>query len=127
MKLRVDAPELNGLIHAHARALAALDVAAAEPHVAAGALDAHRSIGRTRLSKGAFERCEVLARAKIGSQFMSKIRLSRGGETLTLLNRWKHCADGTWRIVEIDDLSTRRSGWSDVAPLGVSRSQRENG
>ncbi|MGH7949989.1 MAG: hypothetical protein ACREQF_12240 [Candidatus Binataceae bacterium] len=127
MKLRVDAPELVEQIEAHAGALAAGDAAAAESHVAAEALEAHRAIFSARGSTGTFEGCEALARAKIGSQFMSKIRLSGGGEGLTLLNRWKKSADGKWRIVEIDDLSTKRSGWSDIAPLGVSRSESRNG
>jgi hypothetical protein len=127
MKSRVDAPELNDAIQAHARALAAGDARAAESHIAAAVLESHRAIFREHASDNPLGSFEVLARAKIGNQFMSKIRLSGRAGTLTLLNRWIKSADGKWQIAEIDDLSTKRSGWSDIAPLGVSRSESRNG
>jgi hypothetical protein len=127
MKLRVEAPELNDAIEAHARALAGGDTAVAESHASAGALEAYRSILADNASKAPYEKCEVLARAKIGSQFMSKIRLVGRGGSLVLLNRWRQSDDGKWEIAEVDDLSSRRSGWSDVTPLGISRSESRNG
>jgi len=127
MKSRVDAPELNDAIQAHARALAAGDARAAESHIAAAVLEAHRAIFREYASENHLGNCEILARAKIGNQFMSKIRMSGRRGTLTLLNRWIKSTDGQWKIAEIDDLSAKRSGWSDVAPLGVSRSESRNG
>jgi len=127
MKLRVEAPELNEMIEAHARAVTAGDTAAAESHVSAGALEAQRTILAADASKAPYEKCEVLARAKIGSQFMSKIRLVGCGGSLVLLNRWKRSDDGKWQIAEVDDLSSRRSGWSDVTPLGISRSESRDG
>jgi hypothetical protein len=125
MAYRTEAPELNDAIEAYARALAAGDIAAAESFVAPEALPAHRAVLGAYAAGSRFDGFDVLARARIGLQFMSKVRLHGPRGAVTLLNRWKQSADSGWRIAEVDDLTVKRSGWSDIPPYEPKRA--ENG
>jgi hypothetical protein len=106
-------PELDELIAAHAHALIASDDRAAEAMVTQAGLANWRALVAAISARRPLERYELLARAKIGMQFMAKTRFSGAGGALTLLIRWKQ-ADGRWMIAEAEDISDKRSPWSDL-------------
>ncbi len=127
MALKHKVPGLGDAIAAHARALEAGDAPAAERHVADRARDAHRTIVTDLKRKGALKNCRELALAKIGMQFMSKLRLEGGAEEATLLSRWAQDADGAWRIVGCEDISALRSPWSKIPDLADAGTERTDG
>jgi hypothetical protein len=127
MALKDKVPGLGDAIAAHTRALEAGNVAAAERHVADRAREAHRTIMSELKRKGALAQCRELALAKIGMQFMSKLRFEGGAESATLLNRWTQDEDGAWRIVACEDISAMRSPWSKIPDLADAGTERSDG
>ncbi len=127
MALRDKIPGLGDAIESHARALAAGDAANADKFVAERARDAHRAMMSELKRKGALKKSRELALAKIGMQFMSKLRLDGGAEEATLLNRWAQDADGAWRIVACEDISAMRSPWSKIPDLADAGTERSDG
>ncbi len=127
MALTDKIPGLGDAIAAHARALEVGDAAAADKFVAERARDAHRAMVADLKRKGALARCRALALAKIGMQFMSKLRLEGGAEEATLLNRWAQDADGRWRIAACEDISAMRSPWSKIPELADAGTERSDG
>jgi hypothetical protein len=106
-------PELDERIAQHARALIAGDDRAAESMVTPAGLATWGSVAATIRGRRPLDRYELIACAKIGTQFMAKTRFSSGSGALTLLIRWK-LTDGKWVIAEAEDISTKRSPWSDL-------------
>ncbi len=104
-------PGLDERIAQHARAVVAGDLAAAESLVAPSGLDSWRAASATlkQVSPG---RHELLACAKIGMQYIAKIRF-HGAGAATLLIRWKN-SGGKWVIAEAEDVTAKRSPWSDI-------------
>ena len=58
---------------------------------------------------GPWDGFELIARARLGFQFIAKTRLYGTGGDLTLQCRWRE-EDGNWRIAEIADVGLR-SPW----------------
>jgi hypothetical protein len=106
-------PELDERIAQHARALIAGDDRAVEGMVTAAGLATWGSVVATVRERRPLDRYELLACAKIGMQFMAKTRFSSAGSALTLLIRWKQ-VDGKWMIAAAEDISAKRSPWSDL-------------
>lgn len=102
--------ELDESVGGHASAFAHGDDRAAEGFVASGALEAHRAASARSLKLGAPREFEVLARARLGLHYVVKVRFHRDGREVLLQNRWRIEPDGTWRIVEVEDLGLR-SPW----------------
>lgn len=113
MKSLTQVPELDRVIAAHGRALET--GASLGEFIAADKRDAYRAVMDAVLKDGALSGFDPIGKARIGFHYISKIRFTRAGRTVTLLNRWRG-ENGTWRIVEVTDLSARRSGWSEEAP-----------
>jgi hypothetical protein len=106
-------PDLNQRIDAHAQAVIASDDRAAEAFVTSTGLPAWKAASASAASQRPFKDFELLACAKIGMQFMAKTRFSGEHGSATLLIRWKKI-DGTWMIAEAEDITGKRSPWSDI-------------
>jgi hypothetical protein len=120
MKGRAETPELDQRIAAHANAIASGDTAAAEKFVSPAAGGEHREIVARYVGGGAISDVRPMGKAKIGFQYMSKLWFTRGGERLVMLNRWRN-EDGQWRIASSEDLTGKRSPWSDIEkPPGLN-------
>jgi hypothetical protein len=68
-------------------------------------------------------RFELLARARLAFQYLMKIRFhGPREESVTLQSRWRLDYEGSWRIVEIEDVSAR-SPWKkpDIAAGGTNQ------
>src|SRR5713101_6920375 len=95
--------ELDESVVGHASAFSHSDALAAERFVVNAALEAHRAAFARSSALGAPRAFEVLARARLG--------FHRDGRDVLLQNRWRMEPDGTWRIVEVEDLGLR-SPWT---------------
>ena len=118
-------PELDERIAEHARAVIASDNRAAEAMVTPAGLAPWRAVATAISACRPLDRYELLACAKIGMQFMAKTRFSGASGALTLLIRWKH-ADGRWMIAEVEDISAKRSPWSDLQHYSRERGGATN-
>ena len=121
--------DLRDAIASHAEALASGDGAASEKFVLPPAIETHRQAAAeiARLPKPL--KVERQALAKIGYQYMSKIRFSSGDATRRVLYRWRKEPDGKWLIVGVEDTTGKRSPWSDVPTLAAAAAlaRAENG
>ena len=119
--------DLREAIATHAAALAAGDSAKADAFVLPQAIEAHRQaaaeVARLRKPVAA----EKLALAKVGFQYLSKIRFSNGSTMRRVLYRWRKEADGRWRIAAVEDTSGKRSPWSDIPALAAAAAQARAG
>lgn len=119
-------PELADAIVAYASALRAGDSSKSEQYVSEAALPAHRAIAAEVARKGPFESYQDLALAKIGFQFMSKLRFENLHGKVLILVRWRKEPDGKWQIASAEDISSKRSPWSDIPTLQQARSGNGN-
>jgi hypothetical protein len=106
-------PDLNERIAAHARAVIAGDDATAEAFVASASLAPWRAACASIKGQYPFRDFDLLARAKIGMQYMAKTRFHGAHGVSTLLIRWKKL-DGTWTIADAEDITGKRSPWTDI-------------
>lgn len=129
MKNPADTTELRATIAAHAKAIAAGDAAAAEKFAHRDALDAYREVAAEIARIAAPRAVETLALAKIGAQYISKLRIVGGEQHRRVLHRWRIEADGKWLIAGVEDTTNKRSPWSDVPTLAAAAAQvrAENG
>jgi hypothetical protein len=126
MKKPDDTTELRGAIAAHAKAIATGE--SAENFAHHDAIDAYREVASeiARLS-GPIE-VQELALAKIGAQYISKLRIVGGaGGYRRVLYRWRKEADGKWLIASVEDTTNKRSPWSDVPELSSAARQLRAG
>ena len=118
---------LNEAVEAHARAIVAGDTSAAEAAVAARALEGYRTAIAGALAQGPFDRFAVVARARIGPQYVVKVRLSGArGSALTQV-RWGAAEDGRWLIAELEYLTPDNMPWSRVGPPRPVAVEKRNG
>ena len=120
MKGHAEFPELEKLIEAHASAIVAGDAATARKFLAPAGCPSHDEFV-SNVRKGSIKNYVKLARARIGQQHMSKIRFLTEGEPLLMVNRWRE-ENGTWRIADSENLSGKRSPWSDIEVPAALRS-----
>ena len=118
-------PELDERIAEHARVLIASDDRAAEAMVTPAGLAVWRAVVAAISARRPLKGYELLACAKIGVQFMAKTRFSSASGTLTLLIRWKQ-TNGKWMIAEAEDISEKRSPWSDLQHYSRERGGATN-
>src|ERR1700723_3535097 len=123
MKKLDDITDLRDAIATHAAALAAGDSTAAEKLVVPNAIETHRQAAAeiARIPKPA--KVETLALAKIGFQYISKLRFTNGDAMRRVLYRWRKEADGKWVIVSVEDTTGKRSSWSDIPDLAAAVAQ----
>jgi hypothetical protein len=129
MKKLGDITDLRDAIATHGAALAAGDSAKAEAFVLPVAIETHRqaAVEIARIEQP--RKVETLALAKIGFQYISKIRFTNGGAMRRVLYRWRKEAEGKWVIVSVEDTTGKRSSWSDIPDLAAAIAQvrAENG
>jgi ketosteroid isomerase-like protein len=129
MKQPESTAELRETIAAHANAIEAGDAAGAEKFADGGAIDAYRQAAAeiARLVKPV--EVEALALAKVGAQYISKLKIVGADRHRRVLYRWRKEADGKWLIAGVEDTTNKRSPWSDVPDLGaaVAQVREENG
>jgi hypothetical protein len=129
MKKLDDITDLREAIATHAAALAAGDSATAEKFVLQQSLETHRQAAAeiTRIPQP--RNVETLALAKVGFQYISKLRFTNGPAMRRVLYRWRKEADGKWVIVSVEDTTGKRSSWSDVPDLAaaIAQARAENG
>jgi len=113
MKSRNHFPALDEACEAFTRAIASADQSAASVFVSTATQSTHEGIAKV-LAGGGADRIEELGRARLGFQYISKFRISRGDGIGTIVCRWRD-ENGAWRIAEIEDLTGKRSAWSDLA------------
>src|SRR5260370_36667275 len=131
MKKVDDITDLRDAIATHAAALAGCDNMTAEKFGVPNAIETHR-LGAAEIARIARPaRVETLALAKVGFQYISKLRFTGGNENAMrrVLYRWRKEADGKWVIVSVEDTTGKRSSWSDIPDLAaaVAQARAENG
>jgi hypothetical protein len=127
MKQLDDITPLREAITTHAAALAANDSVRAEAFALPGAIEAHRQAAAEIARIAQPVKVEALALAKVGFQYISKIRFSNGAAMRRVLYRWRKEADGNWLIVSVEDTTGKRSPWSDVPDLAAAVAQARAG
>jgi hypothetical protein len=129
MKKLDDISDLRDAIATHAAALAAGDSATAEKFALPQALETHRQASAEIARIPEPRKVETLALAKVGFQYISKLRFTNGGAMRRVLYRWRKEADGKWVIVSVEDTTGKRSSWSDVPNLAaaIAQARGENG
>jgi hypothetical protein len=129
MKKLDDITDLRDAIATHAALLAGCDSTTAEKYVLAQAIETHRQAAAeiARIPKPA--KVETLALAKVGFQYISKLRFTNGDAMRRVLYRWRKEGDGKWVIVSVEDTTGKRSSWSDIPDLAaaVAQARAENG
>ena len=129
MKKLDDITDLRDAIATHAALLAAGDSTKAEKFVLPQAIETHRQAAAeiARIPRPA--KVETLALAKVGFQYISKLRFTNGDAMRRVLYRWRKEADGKWVIVSVEDTTGKRSSWSDIPDLAaaVAQARAENG
>jgi hypothetical protein len=121
--------DLRETIATHAEALAECDSNAAEKFVLPQALETHRQAAAEVARIAEPRTVEKLALAKIGFQYISKLRFTNADAMRRVLYRWRKEADGKWVIVSVEDTTGKRSSWSDIPDLAaaVAQARAENG
>ncbi len=127
MKKLDDISDLRDAIATHAAALAANDSAAAEKFVLPQAIELHRQAAAEIARIPQPRTLEKLALAKIGFQYISKLRFTNAAAMRRVLYRWRKEADGKWLIVGVEDTTGKRSSWSDIPDLAAAVAQARAG
>jgi len=129
MKQLENIDDLREAIATHAESLAACDSAKAEAFALPGAIEAYRQAAAEIARIAQPRRVETLALAKIGFQYISKLRFTNGAAMRRVLYRWRKEAEGKWVIVSVEDTTGKRSSWSDIPDLAAAIAQvrAENG
>jgi ketosteroid isomerase-like protein len=120
-------PELREAIAAHAAALASGDSAAAEAFAVPDALETHRQAAAEIARIARPVKVETLALAKVGFQYISKLRFTGGDAMRRVLYRWRKETSGKWLIAAVEDTTNKRSPWSDVPDLAAAVAQARAG
>lgn len=120
MKGHAEFPDLEKAIDDHAHAIVEGDRSAAKAFLSSDTNQSHDEFV-SKITKGSIKSFVKLGRARIGMQHMSKIRFITDGEPLLMVNRWRE-ENGMWRIADCEDLSGKRSPWSDIEIPAALRS-----
>jgi hypothetical protein len=108
---RVHFPDsLYQAISAYAEAIIRGDAGAGSKQVATEALASHREAFARAAEKEPWEDYQLIARARLGFQYIAKVRFHGSSGDLVLQCRWREAAGGAWQIAEIADIGLR-SPW----------------
>ena len=127
MKKLDDITDLREAIATHAAALAAGDSATADKFVLPDTIETHRNAAAEIARIPQPRKGETLALAKIGFQYISKLRFTNADAMRRVLYRWRKEADGKWLIVSVEDTTGKRSSWSDIPDLAAAVAQARAG
>lgn len=127
MKQLENIDDLRAAIATHAESLAAGESAKAEAFALPGAIEAYRRAAAEIARIAQPVRVEALALAKVGFQYISKIRFSNGEAMRRVLYRWRKEPDGKWLIVSVEDTTGKRSSWSDIPNLTAAIAEARAG
>jgi hypothetical protein len=127
MKRVDDTSELRGTIAAHAKAIVAGEIVVAEKFAHRDVIEAYREVAAEIARLAGPLAVEDLALAKIGAQYISKLRIVGAGGYRRVLYRWRKEADGAWVIAGVEDTTNKRSPWSDVPTLAAAAAQARLG
>lgn len=127
MKKLDDISDLREAIATHAAALAAGDSATADKFVLPDTIETHRNAAAEIARIPQPRKGETLALAKIGFQYISKLRFTNADAMRRVLYRWRKEADGKWLIVSVEDTTGKRSSWSDIPDLAAAVAQARAG
>ena len=114
IKPQVKVPELANAIASHARAVLAGDIGAAEGHVTPSALEAYRLALNEAMRQGPFDRQAAPGLARLGSQYISKVRFAGGRGSALMQIRWTRDGEGHWLIAEAEYFPPGRTPWTGV-------------
>ena len=114
MKPQAKAPELVEAIETHARAVVAGNSSAAESHVAPAALEAYRLAIEEAMRLAPFESHAAPGLARLGTQYISKVRWSGAHGSALMQIRWMRGGDGHWLIAEAEYFPPGRTPWTRV-------------
>jgi hypothetical protein len=78
--------------------------------VGPSALETHREAFERAQRMQPFDGFEVIARARLGFQYIMKVRFHGAEHEMTLQCRWREENGGGWRVAELDDVGLR-SPW----------------
>jgi len=121
----MDVPGLDERIAAYAAAIAAGDDTKGESFVSPAALPEYRGAIAAVAARGPFKKAapRKLALARMGFQYILKLRLFGSDAPATLLIRWRQepAKTGEWMIASLEDLSGKRSPWSDIQHYSAER------
>jgi len=114
MNPQAKVPELAEAIAAHARAVRAGDSGAAESYVMPAALEAYRPAIDEAMRLGPFDRHVAPGLARLGTQYISKVRLLGARGSALMQIRWARGSDGRWLIAEAEYFPPGRTPWTGV-------------
>jgi hypothetical protein len=114
MRPQDKAPELAEAIAAHARAVLARDTGAAERYVAPAALETYRLAMNEATRLGPFDRHAAVGLARLGIQYISKVRFAGARGSALMQIRWKRDGEGHWLIAEAEYFPPGRTPWTGV-------------
>jgi hypothetical protein len=103
--------ELRDAIASHAHSLIKGDSADAEKWVEGPGLEGYRAAVALAPEMQRLESFDVIAHARLGFQFIVKVRFHAGNNfKLPLQVRWRKQNDTAWRIIEVENLNSH-SPW----------------
>jgi hypothetical protein len=114
MRPQAKVPELAEAIAAHARAVRAGDSGAAESYVTPAALEAYRLAIGEAARLGPFDRHAAPGLARLGAQYISKVRFSGSNGSALMQIRWARDDVGRWLIAEAEYFPPGRTPWTGV-------------
>ncbi len=114
MRPQVKVPELAQAIAAHALAVLAGDAGAAEGYVASAALEAYRRAMDEAMRVGPFDRHVAPGLARLGTQYISKVRFAGAGGSALMQIRWRRDGETRWLIAEAEYFAPGRTPWTGV-------------
>lgn len=114
MKPQAKVPELAEAIAAHAGAVLASDNGAAESHVTPAALEAYRLAMNEAERAAPFDRYAAPGLARLGTQYISKVRFSGERGSALMQIRWSRDGEGRWLIAEAEYFPPGRTSWTGV-------------
>jgi hypothetical protein len=117
MKPQVKVPELVEAIAAHARAVLAGDTVAAEDYVSPDALEAYRLAMNEAMRAGPFDRHVAPGLARLGTQYISKVRFADARASALMQIRWRREGERRWQIAEAEYFAPGRTPWTGVGRL----------
>ncbi|HTT74641.1 MAG TPA: hypothetical protein VMF50_01510 [Candidatus Binataceae bacterium] len=123
---RVHFPDsLYQAVTAYAESIMKGDMDAGSKLVAAGAMVSHRETFASAAEKQPWNDYDLIARARLGRQYIVKVRFHGSSGALTLQCRWRESAGSGWQIAEIADIGLR-SPWLKPEP-GEESMRKANG
>ena len=114
MKPQVKVPELAEAIAAHALAVLAGDKLTAEGYVAPAALEAYRLGMNEARRVGPFDRHVAPGLARLGTQYISKVRFAGAHGSALMQIRWRRDGKSRWLIAEAEYFAPGRTPWTGV-------------